>query len=52
MIENLDEIRDQLDKIDKDILSRFLERMKLSSRFQNTKLNVTCLSRTPRENMK
>lgn len=30
MIENLDEIRDQIDKIDKDILSRFLERMKLS----------------------
>ncbi|MCQ2460833.1 MAG: chorismate mutase [Clostridia bacterium] len=37
MIENLDEIRDQLDKIDKDILSRFLERMKLSEQVSEYK---------------
>ncbi len=37
MIENLDEIRDQLDKIDRDILSRFLERMKLSEQVSEYK---------------
>ena len=38
MIENLDEIRSQLDRIDKDILARFLERMKLSEEIAEYKV--------------